>query len=340
MGRIIIPNSKVFAPTANIGVQGKYRLQTHKYKSGKLHYDTGWFNNLITDVGLYEYYTMPSLGAFDTGEVASSCAVGSGSAAPTVADTGLANLIATAGGTGSTAGGTAYAAPNATGYVAAAAPAPAYWFARYIYQFNTGIAAGNLTEVGAYPGGMNPANNLLSRALIVDANGNPTSITVLSDEILTVTYELRYYLDTSDHAFSFNLNGSPVTGTYRLFQITSVPGPITGRVTSDPAIIGVYNGDLQPATGSTPPTRLGLINQSTSPPSIVQVVNDIANSGTCYIDWKGTFGTGNGTGTINSFTFQSHMWKYQFGLLSAPIIKTAGQQLQVNFRTSWGRFSG
>ena len=91
--------------------------------------------------------------------------------------------------------------------------------------------------------------------------------------------------------------------------------------------------------GGTPTGFMGSINPNSNAMSFVQFVNDLANSGTCYYDTKGTFPTGVATGTINTFTFFGHMWSYQFGNLSSPIVKTAGQQLQVNFRASWGRYT-
>lgn len=339
MGRIILPRREIITPKFHVhtGMAGLYRLQVRKARTDKLKYDTGWFDNLITNQGLINYYTMPNFGAFDRGAIACNCAVGTGNTTPTVNDTALANFVAAASGTGATGGGTGFPQPNATGYVAAAGSVPAYWFMTYIYQFATGVAAGNLTEVGAYPGGTSYTDSLTSRALILDDAGNPTAITVLSDEILTVTYQLRFYLDTSDHSFSFNLNGSPITGTYRLYGITSTPS-MDVRTTSAAPAIELFSGAMGTVT-SRPTGSLGGIGSSSNAPTLVQTVNDIANSGTVYMDWKGTFPTSIGAGTIASFTYTAHMWKYQFGALSSPIIKTAGQQLQVNFRASWGRYT-
>jgi hypothetical protein len=354
MGRIILPETIFLAKGDSIasgncipvhmGMAGKYRAQITKGRTGKLKYDTGWFDNLITNRGLVEYWNLPHYGAFDSGAIGASCAVGTGNTTPQVTDVGLASFTAAAGGTGGTGGGTGYPAPNAQGYVAQVSVpgqpdyVPPYWYMRYIYLFATGAAAGNLTEVGAYPGGGSPNADLFSRALILDASGNPTSITVLSDEILTVTWELRFYLDVTDHAFSFNLNGSPITGTYRLWNASSQSANPAAINTSG-AGCTLYSGAMaaSPLTGS-PTGTIGNLASNSGAMSFVQFVNDIANSGTCYFDIKGTFPTGNGTGTIQSFSYNQHMWAYQFGALSSPIIKTAGQQLQVNFRASWGRY--
>jgi hypothetical protein len=211
------------------------------------------------------------------------------------------------------------------------------------WQYGTGVASGNLTEVGVYPG--NPgggavapyyAGHLFSRALILDTNGNPTAITVLSDEILTVTWQLRFYLDLTDHAFSFNLNGSPITGTYRMYQASSQRSEYATDATrkNEAAVVGFTGTMVNPINGSIT-GNIGTVNGST----VYNFVNDLNNSGILYVDSKLNAGVNTMNGTINTFTFQNHMWSYQFGNLSQPIVKTSGQQLQMNFRTSWGRYT-
>lgn len=343
MGKIIAPENTLILP--KIGIAGRYRLRTHKYKSGKLHYDTGWFDNVITDVGLVDWWGSVGLGAFDDwGSMCAGNCVGTGNTTPTTSDTQLAAFRADG---GARSNGTGYSGFDTTGYVAAASPLPAYWYGRASWQYNTGAASGNLTEIGVYPG--NPGGgavapyyngHLFSRALIVDANGNPTSITVLSDEILTVTWELRFYLDLTDHAFTFNLNGSPVTGVYRMYQASTQRAQYASSATrSDGYSITAYSGDIVSALTGTPGGNLGSVFNNNTGITLNNFTNDLANSGTCYNDNLVTAGIGLINGTIASFTFQRHMWTYQFGQLSAPIIKSNGQQLQMAFRTAWGRYS-
>ena len=59
------------------------------------------------------------------------------------------------------------------------------------YTFSEGDAEGNLSEIGV--GWSSSA--LFSRELIRDENGDPTTITVLADEELVVTYQLFYLVD-------------------------------------------------------------------------------------------------------------------------------------------------
>lgn len=345
MGKIIIPDSIIKLP--KIGVAGYYRLRTHKYKSGKLHYDTGWFPNIITNVGLVDWYSSGGLGSYDYwGSMCASNCVGTGSATPTVNDTQLATFLA-ASGPKQSGGGTGFAGFDSSGYVAAASPVPAYWYGISSWQYGTGAAAGNLTEMGVFPG--NPGGgattpyyngHLFSRALILDSNGNPTTITVLSDEILTVTWQLRFYLDLTDHAFTFNLNSSPVTGVYRMYNVSNTGyGGLAGATRTTDYSIEAFSGSIvSPLTGA-PSGPLGYINQTTAGMTINNFVNDLGNTGTCYCDCTVTSPINNMTGTIASITFRRHMWAYQLGQLSQPIIKSSGQQLQMRFRTAWGRYT-
>lgn len=354
MGRIILPDNYSLGVgetgfrahntiDLNIGVAGYYSFEIRKARTGKLKLKTKPGKNIITDRGLVEWWNLTKSGRDDSGSLGAVCSVGTGNATPQVSDVALANWRADGNGT---AGGVPPEA-NVVGYVAQVSvpgnPAyvPPYWFARYIYQFDTGAAAGNLTEVGAHPSAMTHTSDMFSRSLILDDNGNPTSITVLSDEILTVTWELRYYLDVTDHSFTFNLNGSPITGTYRLMNAATQHATVRGIAYSLPTLQTYSNGALGNVLTGAPTGQLGFINPSSIPaPAYIQFVNDIANSGTCYADTQANFGTGNGTGTIQAFSYTNHMWSFQFGALSAGIPKGAGQQLQVSFRQVWGRFTG
>lgn len=82
------------------------------------------------------------------------------------------------------------------GYVSAsdAENGKAYGYSRLEVQFNKGAAKGNISEIGV--GNNTDGNPLWSRTLILDHSGNPTSITILEDEYLTVTYEARRYVST------------------------------------------------------------------------------------------------------------------------------------------------
>lgn len=341
MGRIIVPNREITTPNRGVftlpkvEVAGFFRCEVRKAKSGTLVKDTGWFPNVITNTGLGYYYTQPTFGAFDSrGSIINTMSVGSGSGSPSITDTSLFDLVASVS-AGTTGGGTGWAGFSATGYTAASGPNPAYWWGQQQYLYATGAAAGNLTEIGACPGGINPAGGLYSHALIVDSSGNPTTITVLSDEVLTVTYQVNYYINTADTSFSFNLNGSPVTGIYRPLNIGTAPD-LQGRLVGLVPTVGLCTGAIAAVTG-TPSGNIGTSNGNQYAGTFIDWVNNISVDGTWYYDYTCTFPTGVGTGTIASLTYQHAMLQYQFGDLSTNIVKTSGQQLQISFRGAWGR---
>lgn len=155
----------------HLGLAGRYRL-TARSRSGRERLLVEWFPNLITDNGLNLLADGNLEGRLS---VIGGVAVGEGSTAPSVDDTQLARHRAFVSG-----GTKRYVTINST---------ERYLAVSQSWQFDPGEADGNITEVGVGP----DHNNLFSRALIVDTNGNPTSITVLDDEYLIVSYELRFY---------------------------------------------------------------------------------------------------------------------------------------------------
>ena len=157
-----------------------------------------WFPNLITDGGLDRYGT--------TNDWLGWCQVGSGSATPAFLDTALASRIA---GTSNVAGA------QTTG---AQASSPYYTWRRKTFRFAAGLAAGNISEVGV---GWSEVGNLFSRALVLDAQGNPTTITVLADEVLDVTYEFRCYAPASDTSGTITLDGANYDWLARAANVTS-----------------------------------------------------------------------------------------------------------------------
>ena len=149
------------------------------------------FDNLILDAGLNR---------LGTGGVANCCQVGTGTSAPAVTDTTLqAYLVGTS----------TIQADSAQSYVAGP---PAYVTMSRTFRFGTGVAAGNLTEVGV--GWATASGSLFSRARIVDGGGSPTTISVLSDETLDVVYTLRAYVP-ADATGSVTLAGTSYGYTMR-----------------------------------------------------------------------------------------------------------------------------
>lgn len=181
-----------------VGVKGFYKLEIRDNK-GELR-DTLEFENLITDNGLDLLATNSRFPEF--------CSVGSGSNVPTVSDTTLQLYVI--GKRGNIPLISYYGYFNNQSY----GGTPDHeCICRGLYEFGEGEAQGNLSEIGIGPN-IN-GTNLFSRALIRDINGNPTTITVLANEFLTVTYYLYVYPPLTDvvgsvSGYNYTLRASEV----------------------------------------------------------------------------------------------------------------------------------
>lgn len=184
-----------------VGLEGRFKIETRKADSDKIELRAPWQDNLILNRGLDQLGVRAALSSWMY-----SCAVGSGSTPPAVTDTGLVSKVAQKDYSGSPQYGQS-------------ASAPYYGWVRMQYEFPIGAAAGVLSELGLKY--YDNDNLMHTRALIKDSGGQPTSITVLSDEILIVTYEVRVYVDTTDKVTNTTVKGVPTVVTVRPASMTS-----------------------------------------------------------------------------------------------------------------------
>lgn len=174
-------------------VAGKYKITAVNAFTGKERLLADWFPNIITDLGLNRMGTT-NFNWFDYAYV------GSGNSTPSVSDVSLDTRIATSSQLSSNGASTNAGSPTYHSYKSRT------------YTFGVGVAAGNLSEVGV-GWATTDINSIFSRALILDSYGNPTTITVLSDEYLYVTYEIQYYPLLTDTTGSITFTGN-IGGTY------------------------------------------------------------------------------------------------------------------------------
>lgn len=156
---------------------------------GSRHLPVPSFRNLITNGGLDRMGDNPDWLTW--------AQVGSGSAPPLVTDSALVSRVAGSDTVVSSSPGTTTIAPY-------------YTWMRKTFRFAAGVATGNLSEVGI---SWLTTGALFSRALILDSGGLPTTITVLADEVVDVTYEFRFVAKTDDETGSVTFTGS-IGGTY------------------------------------------------------------------------------------------------------------------------------
>lgn len=306
----------VVGPTLGIQLQGWFKIEAEKADgSGRRRVLADWFPNLITDAGLNNFGT----------SMISACHVGSGNTAPAVTDTALVTLV------GST-NASAAANPGASG------TDPYYAWKTYTSRFNPGEADGTLAEIGMSPS-TNPASApLSSRALILDGSQNPTTITVLPDEYLDVTYQVRNYCGLT--ASDYTQNGVTVTNvgtrnvTWRAASVTqasswgqslaSSPGLPANSVTS------MYEGSLGAITGVP----------SGSQDSVGIAYNGSYSNNSLQRDYviTASLSQANFAGGIKSFRFSGGCFSYQCEYDTA-IPKTSIQTFQTYCRISWGRYT-
>ena len=266
--------------------------------------------NLILDVGL---------NALGTTSVVSACKVGTGVTPVAVSQTDLATPLAI----------TSTLQSSSTGRNSTA---PYYTWGRRTFRFSQGTAAGNLTEVGVTYG---DGSSLFSRALIVDSEGNPTTLTILADEWLDVTYELRVYQDLADKTFNINLLGVDHVVTVRPANVTTNPSDSSyffdhfiswyyyySQCSHYNGTIGTITGSPSGVGSSTGGTSYGAYSQNSLQRSIIYGVGlDDANL----------------EGGIQSTIINTHKCSWQVGYVPA-IAKDSFKTLTMNYTLSWGRY--
>lgn len=319
--RLWIPRTKILEPKRElilpVGVRGRYKL-TVRGGDMRVRRESPWIDNLITNIGLDSL----ALGTDNT-----TCVVGTGNTAPDATDTALASQVAS---TTTTQASSAQTDINS----------PYGMMKTVVKRFAQGVAAGNLAEVGIGPA----ANALFSRALIVDEEGNPTTLSVQSDEVLDVTYQLIVYPPLSDVEDTVAITGS---GDHDIvFRAASVGSSswwtfFGGQVMSfvikgSEGSSTAYDGAIGAITGSP--------SGSSSNSSSVEMAAYSSSSYQRDITWVWGLNNGNFAGGIGAVRtalqdsgggFSSRL-TFQCGF-SPAIDKDASKTLALTFRYSWGR---
>jgi hypothetical protein len=314
MTQIWLPKKEIIVelPTPRPGARGYVKLDAIR-PDGRVRPLRDWFPNLITNSGLNRLGTNGVLGA---------CHVGTNNTAPAFTDTGLAGYLA----------GTTTQQANSTGTQSSP---PYYAWRRRTYRFAAGVAAGNIAEVGIANQALNAGSVNWSRALVLDEDGDPSTVTVLSDEVLDVTYELRLYPPLDDVTGTMTISGSGDHDyTLRASSVTSNStwAQFLGNAAS-----------LSPFTNTNLAVYTGNIGAITSNPSGtssgVDVTNNAYSNNSLTRTGYGTYGlnSGNLAGGIKSVQFYTSLGSYQYQL--DPVInKTDTKTLVLTNRISWGRY--
>lgn len=207
----------------------------------------------------------------------------------------------------------------------------------FVFTFNLGQINGNIAELGVNFVGTASASNTLvhSRALVVDAQGNPTVISVSVEEQLIITYDL--FMETSAEDVvtqgSYLLDGVPqnVEITQRWNRFTSLrnylrstfcsfSGNLTQRVRANGALneIGVA-----PSGGSTVTASIPFqFNYN-----VEGGKESTLSAATTQLNVLGGF-------NVWDLNVVTHTVKFGF---NPPIPKTADRTLSITVRQTFGR---
>lgn len=178
------------APTANVTQQLSGHISAQVLNSsGEVVREVPEFRNLICNGGLD--YLMSNIGSSLT-TMAQYCKVGTGAGVPAAGDTALPGYLASA-------------AMTASAGAFQVTTAPYYYEATYTYLYALGAVVGTLTCIGAYSASATSA--IFAWSQIKDSGNNPTTLTVLAGEQLSVTYKFRLYAPTFSSSGSIAITG-------------------------------------------------------------------------------------------------------------------------------------
>lgn len=167
----------------SLGISGRFKIDVLNSK-GELVEDKCLpeQKNLVTEAGLAQILK---------GEASPYLVLGTGSTPPQREDIRLDNALVVSPSRATFNGGTLL---NETSFQVSR-----------VFTFNLGQVVGNITELGlATPYSSLSSYTLLTRALIKDALGNATSIEILADEQLKITYTLK--IELSDNVDPYTIN--------------------------------------------------------------------------------------------------------------------------------------
>lgn len=291
---------------------GEYQVQVLK-ADRTVRYHSHWMPNIVTNAGLDRVGSGSSF--------LNECHVGTGTVAPQAMDSALEEHVAGTNDRKDVSSGRLAEAPYGGRYQAS-------------WEFGVGAVVGNMSEVGV---GWD-SDGLFSRALFVDSAGEPTTITVLEDEILYVTYRLFNYAPEEDETFAFSMPSGSRMATVRPADLGN-GGYRSGWGIQNGVEFGSH-GDYRAVA------RDGVLGDEFSTPSGAGAEASSGGSAKSYsvgsyerdteFYWdlsQANFETG-----VSAFLFFSQgLGVYQFSV-DPPIMKTDADLLSMTFRTKWGRY--
>ena len=312
-----------------VGLHGEVKVIV-KRVDGTVRLDTGFFPNVITNLGLDALGSNHNLFTY--------CAVGGGNSTPLNTNTKLDNFFAV---------GSQFSSETKYDYDPVR-DTEFYKCSRTVgYRF-TGLDNKNISEVGLvinyeYRPELHSA---YTRTLIKNSAGKPTVITVLSGEILELQYRLWQVFDLKDkdQVVTAMIDGVevPVNVKIRLAGVGDSGwnygwnyGEVVGRGITHGGANRFGTGEIGGITGR---------NSGTTPLSPSATSWEAYQPSTYKRKFYVNTPITEAVHPIRSFLFFTGLGAYQvrFGTVGGdlPIDKTNQDILQLGFEMSWGRYEG
>lgn len=348
---IWVPKSRIIEPKKELIVRSRIRgfFQLFKSKAdaygnlipGSRRAVTPVFENIVVDSGLNMMGT--------TATWFRGCHVGTGNAPPAPTDVALQSRVA---GQGVRHDMSLTPGDDESGVYARRT---ATW------RFPQGaIDNENISEVGI-TGGSSDSNaagdtnfTLWCRSLVVDSNGNPTTVTVLQDEILDVVYECRLYIPEGTVEDEYVVGGVPTSLEIRASLANSTTNNDRwwdGANPTSTAYTGSSTSFVQASAGTTPGRVAGFFTGANS--GIGATINDAPtgsrdSSTTASTDayvgssyqrtgqYLAGLSVANDASGVGALCVRTQMSIFQVGF-TPRIMKTSDDILSVDVTYSWGR---
>lgn len=296
----------------NFQMQGRFKLEAVK-RDGSRRILADWFDNLILNSGLER---------MGSGIIIAGAMVGTDNTTPANTQTALGAQLAYS---TSLQGSITYGVDEASNFA----------WRRARYRFAEGVATGNLAEVGV---GWS-SGNCFSRALILDGSSTPTTITLLSDESLDVTYELRVYPTTTDVTGTLTLGGIDYDYTLRVSKLNDTD--IANFFTFASTASGVGAAGASPNAAGWP-TLTALGDIYSAPGVSGSIANVGSSSNLTYTAFsysrtiRYTWGLANGSASLAVFELRTNMLAYKIAF-TPSIPKTSSNILTLDIQLTWAR---
>ena len=300
----------------NLKLAGKFRLMVRDGVTNEIKTDTGWFDNLITNNGL-NFLATNSGSSF-----ISYCSLGSNNTPPVGTDVGVLTPIST-GGNAATTGYTRTRVDVNSNLT--------YWSTTCRYNFSAGAVVGTVREIAVTN---HPSNNTsaFSRALL-KAGGIPAEVVVTATDLVSVDYELRCYVNTSDVVTNVTISGTPYTVTVRPIYLNdnkpwTAQGGAFSMVSGLDYVLSVNSAGLASGSNSVvaTATSLTITKQAYVLNSFETVINCSISNGTA-MDIAGIF--------MRSEGCLQGKWAIVF---TPSITKSVNQKLNFVVKYKWGRY--